>query len=176
MSKNKNSVHVSVDVECDGPIIGIHSCISFGAVIVEPELTRTFYREIKPIGPDYVPEALGVSGFTRSETLAFGDPKQAMLDFEEWLITNISGKPIMWADNNGFDKSWIHYYFLTFLGRDPFGYSSRRISDLICGLEKDLKFQWKHLRKTKHNHRAVDDAMGNAEVLLHYFNKFNLKF
>lgn len=162
----KGSVHVSVDVECDGPIIGKHSCISFGAVIVEPELTRTFYREIKPIGPDYVLEALGVSGFTRSETLEFGDPKQAMLDFEEWLITNIKGKPIMWADNNGFDASWFNWYFLTFLNRNPFGWSSRRIGDVYCGMTRNIRDKWKHLRKTKHTHSAIDDALGNAEALL----------
>ncbi len=172
----KESVHVSVDVECDGPIIGKHSCISFGMVIVEEGLNRTFYREIKPISEYYVPEALAVSGFTRSETMRFGPPIQAMIECEQWLAENIKGKPIMWADNPGFDKSWIHYYFLLFLGYDPFGYSSRRIADLICGLENNLKFQWKHLRKTEHNHRAIDDAIGNAEVLLFYFNKFNLKF
>jgi hypothetical protein len=26
--------------------------------------------------------------------------------------------------------------------------------------------KWKHLRETKHTHNPVDDAMGNAEVLV----------
>ena len=32
-----------VDVESDGPIPGDYSMISFGAIIVEPTLNRTFY-------------------------------------------------------------------------------------------------------------------------------------
>ena len=176
MGKNKGSVHVSVDIEADGPIVGKHSMISFGMVIVEEGFKRGFYRELKPIGDEYVPEALGVSGFTRSETLKFMPPVQAMLEASQWLTENIQGKPIMWADNPGFDKSWMHWYFLTFTGNDPFGHSSRRIADFICGIEGDLRFKWKHLRKTKHSHNALADATGNAEVLLHYFEKANIKY
>ena len=35
-------------------------------------------------------------------------------------------------------------------------------------------FKWKHLRKTKHSHNPVDDAMGNAEVLLYYIKEKGL--
>lgn len=176
MGKNKKSSHVSVDIEADGPIVGKHSMISFGMVIVEGGLTRRFYRELKPIGDDYVPEALAISGFTRSETLNFMSPVQAMAEAVQWLDENIKGKPIFWSDNNGFDKSWMHWYFLTFVGSDPFGHSSRRISDFICGIEGDLRFKWKHLRKTKHSHNAEADALGNAEVLLDYFERENIKY
>jgi hypothetical protein len=51
-------------------------------------------------------------------------------------------------------------------GHNPFGWSSRRIGDLYCGLVKDSRAQWKYLRKTKHTHHPVDDAKGNAEALL----------
>lgn len=162
----KGSVHVSVDIEADGQLIGKHSMISFGAVIVEEGLSRTFYREIRPIGLEWVPEALAVSGFTRSETMKFDFPKKAMEEFEVWLFNNISGKPILWADNNGFDASWINWYFLTFIGSNPFGWSSRRIGDVYCGMTKNVRDKWKHLRKTKHEHNALGDAMGNAEALL----------
>jgi hypothetical protein len=36
--KTKNMSYISVDVESDGPIQGIHSMVSFGAAIVEPSL------------------------------------------------------------------------------------------------------------------------------------------
>jgi hypothetical protein len=35
-----------VDVEADGPIPGRYSMISFGAIVVEPGLQRTFYRRL----------------------------------------------------------------------------------------------------------------------------------
>jgi len=70
---------------------------------------------------------------------------------------------------------FICWYFHHFLNRNPFGYSSRRIGDLYCGLVSDTFAQWKHLRKTEHTHNPVDDAMGNAEVLLHMKNELQLK-
>jgi len=39
---------------------------------------------------------------------------------------------------------------------------------------KDSRASWKHLRKTKHTHNPVDDAMGNAEALLE-MQKMGLK-
>ena len=176
MSKKKPSCHVSVDIEADGPIIGKHSMISFGMRIIEDGLQRGFYREVKPVTDEYVPEALLVSGFTRVETMNFMPAEQAMREAAEWLKENINGKPILWADNNGFDASWINWYFLTYFGSNPFGYSSRRISDFICGIEMDMRFKWKHLRRTKHEHNALGDATGNAEVLLHYFQTHDIKF
>ena len=66
--------YVMVDIEADGPIPGDYSMICFGAVIVEPSLSRTFYGQLRPISEQWQPEALAVSGFTRERTLAFSAP------------------------------------------------------------------------------------------------------
>jgi len=155
-----------VDIESDGPIPGDYSMVCFGAVLVDSKLDRTFYGAMKPISAQFVPEALAVSGFSREETLAFNEPKAVMAEFHDWIKANSKGRPIFISDNNGFDWMFICWYFHHFLGENPFGFSSRRLGDLYCGLEKDTFAQWKHLRKTKHTHNPVDDAMGNAEVLL----------
>lgn len=172
----RDSVHVVVDIEANGPVIGKHSMIAFGMVIVEPGLKRTFLAHLKPISEEYVPEALAVSGFTHEETKSFDDPMKVMKEAASWLEENIKGKPILWSDNNGFDKPWMHWYFLQFNGSDPFGHSSRRIADFICGIEKDIRFQWKRQRKTRHDHNPVNDAMGNAEVLLDYLIKNSIRY
>lgn len=52
------------------------------------------------------------------------------------------------------------------MGANPFGYSSTNLGSLYKGLVKDTFVKFKHLRKTKHTHHPVDDARGNAEVLL----------
>jgi hypothetical protein len=44
--------------------------VSFGAVMVEPGLERTFYSELRTISEKFESEALEVSGFTREQTLA----------------------------------------------------------------------------------------------------------
>jgi hypothetical protein len=159
---------IVVDVEADGPIPGKYSMVSFGAIIVEPTLTKTFYGEVKPISEEYVPEALAVSGFTREQHLTFGDPKQVMLDFKKWINENSKGQPVFISDNPAFDWQWINYYFHYYLDENPFGFSARRIGDLYCGMKNDayLNKEWKKLRKTRHDHNPVNDAKGNAEALL----------
>jgi len=164
-----------VDVESDGPIPGDYSMICFGAVLVDKNLDKTFYGKIKPISEKYIPEALAISGFSREETLKFDEPVNVLLEFEEWIKTNSEGRSIFVSDNNGFDWMFICWYFHHFIKRNPFGYSSRRITDLYCGLKKDAHAEWKHLRKTEHTHNPVDDAKGNAEVLLLMKNEMELK-
>lgn len=157
-----------VDVEADGPCPGLYSMVSFGAVKVQENLkdTPTFYGTLKPISDKCIPQALAVSGFTREETMKFSDPKDVMEDFANWIDENSEGRPIFISDNNGFDWQFINYYFHAFYGSNPFGFSSRRLADLYCGMQKDTFAKWKHLRNTKHTHHPVDDAMGNAEVLV----------
>src|SRR5262245_48413491 len=95
--------YVMVDVESDGPIPGDYSMVSFGAVIVEPALDRTFYGKLKPISDKFIPEALAVSGFAREETLAFDEPASVMEAFRSWLGENCRGRMLFISDNNGFD-------------------------------------------------------------------------
>ena len=154
------------DVESDGPIIGKHSMVCFGVVKLTPELNKTFYGQVKPISGYYIDSALAVSGFSREEHQLFPEARFVMADFANWLKANSVGKPILISDNNGYDASWINFYFHTFYGSNPFGWSSRRIGDLYCGMMKDSRAAWKHLRKTEHTHHPVDDAKGNAEALL----------
>ena len=162
---------VVVDLETDGNLRGTNSMVCFGAVIVEDGLKRTFYGKTRPISSEYDPEALAVSGFSREEHETFDDPKEVMELFEKWLKENINGKPTLISDNNGFDASWINWYFIKYLGKNPFGWSSRRMTDLICGYENNLYFKWKWMRDTVHDHNPVSDALGNAEVLLKYKKK-----
>ena len=52
--------YIMVDIEADGPIPGDYSMVSFGAVIVEPGLQRTFYGQLKPISEHWIPQALSL--------------------------------------------------------------------------------------------------------------------
>ena len=70
-----------VDIEADGPIPGDYSMVSFGAVVVEPTLSRSFYGRLRPISDRWIPEALAVSGHSRDETLGFDGPAAVMAGF-----------------------------------------------------------------------------------------------
>ena len=164
-----------VDIEADGPIPGDHSMVCFGAVLVEPALSHTFYGQLRPISEQWVPEALAVSGFSREDTLGFDDPHEVMARFAAWLGA-LDKKPLVFiADNNGFDWSFVNWYFWHFLGSNPFGHSSQNLGSLYKGLVRDTTKSFKHLRVTKHTHHPVDDAIGNAEALLRMHDDLGLR-
>jgi hypothetical protein len=158
--------YVMVDVEADGPIPGDYSMVCFGAVLVEEPLQATFYGRLRPISDRWIPTSLAVSGFNRDETLEFDDPKAVMENFARWVIEKTKGRAFFISDNNGFDWQFINWYFWHFTGENPFGHSSTNLGSLYKGMVKDTFQNFKHLRKTAHTHKPVDDAMGNAEALL----------
>lgn len=163
--------YVMVDIEADGPIPGDFSMVALGAIVVEPALDRTFYGRIRPISEQWIPDALAVSGFSREETRKFAKPYAAMTAFYHWLQG--VGKPLMFvSDNNGFDWQFVNWYFHHFTGSNPFGYSSTNLGSLYKGLERNMKANFKRLRKTKHTHHPVDDARGNAEAMLTILDEF----
>ncbi|HUL58746.1 MAG TPA: exonuclease [Anaeromyxobacteraceae bacterium] len=155
-----------VDVEADGPIPGKYSMVSLGAVLVEPSLSRTFRGRTRPISELWLPEALAISGATREEHLGYEEPAPVMERFERWVEENTRGKPVFFSDNLAFDWQFVNWYLHTYRGRNPFGWSGRRIGDLYCGMVRDAYAGWKHLRRTPHDHDPVNDARGNAEALL----------
>lgn len=158
---------IVIDVESDGNLLGVNSMVCFGAVIVDEKLDKTFYGQTAPISKQYNKEALAISGFTREEHEKFNNPEAVFKEFRQWIDKYSGGKPILISDNNGYDASWINWYFLTYYGSNPFGWSSRRIGDLFCGFYNDMFYKWKKHRKTEHTHNPVDDAKGNAEALLY---------
>jgi len=166
---------IMIDVESDGPIPGDYSMISFGAVIVEDSLDKTFYGKLKPISEKWIPEALNISGFSREETLGFAEPKSVMIQFNDWIKQNCQSRPLFFSDNNGFDWQFINWYFIHFIDENPFGHSSTNLGSLYKGMKHDMFKNFKHLRKTQHTHHPVDDAIGNAEALLHMKHEMGLK-
>jgi DNA polymerase III epsilon subunit-like protein len=167
--------YVMVDVESDGPAPGLYSLVCFGAVIVRPGLDRTFYGKLRPISDAFVPAALAVSGFTREQHLGFDDPARVMAELAAWIAEHGGKRPIFISDNNGFDWSFINYYFHRFVGTNPFGFSSQNLGSLYKGVVKDTFATFKHLRRTAHTHHPVDDARGNAEALLAIKREHGLK-
>jgi len=119
--------YVIVDVESDGPIPAEFSMVCFGAVIFDDLLDKTFYGKTRPISERFEPEALAVSGFSRAQHLSFEEPKTVMETFAAWLAEHTKGHPVFVSDNPAYDWQFINYYFHRFIGRNPFGFSGRRI-------------------------------------------------
>lgn len=164
---------VSVDIEADGPLVGVHSMISIGAVSVfDP--ARTFYAELKPISDTFVPEALAVSGLDRDKLKAEGrDPAEAMTAFAAWA-KGLPGRPVF-ASFSTWDWSYVYWYLLRYAGKSPFGHSSLDIKSYYMGR---FATAWGDTAKGKiarqrpellkdlgpHTHNALDDAKEQAEL------------
>lgn len=139
----KNNL-IFVDCEASGPCLGKGDLIEFGAVAY-PSM-KTFYGDLRNL---------------KSQRIKIFE------DFDKWLKEICKGyQPIFVSDNPAFDFPWINYYFHHFLGKNPFGWSARRIGDYYAGLTNNWRnaSRWKKLRITKHTHNPLDDAMGNAEA------------
>lgn len=129
------------------------------------DFSQTFHGKLRPITDRFDPAAAAVTG-GRERTLAFDEPLDVMERFDDWLREQSpSGRPVFVSDNPGFDFMWVATYFHTYLGRNPFGWSSRRIGDIWAGACGDLRRPWKHLREAPHDHNPVNDALGNAQAL-----------
>lgn len=159
-------IDVIVDVEADGPTPVLNSMLEVGAITLD--LRTSFNQRFRPLdGMSFDPAALTAIGQTREQTLAYPiSAEESTRHFVDWL-DSLGDRLVFWSDNPAFDWQFVNAYLWRYVGRNPFGYSARRIGDFYAGMLKDKSKHtvWKHLRKTKHTHNALDDATGNAEAL-----------
>jgi hypothetical protein len=86
---------------------------------------------------------------------------------EDWVHSCGPGRGVLVSDNPGFDAMWFNCFTDATIGTLIFGHSSRRIGDFYAGTHGKWNDQssWKKLRRTRHTHHPLDDALGNREAL-----------
>ena len=168
-------LYIATDVEADGPIPGPYSMLSLGmAVVGNPE--QQFYTELRPISNDYVPQALAVSGLDRDRLVREApSPEEAMASAANWIngLRKI-GRPVFLAAPAVWDGMFVHWYFLRFLGKSPFGQTGSGVDlrSYWMGLSGS---EWVETRKGQikqhlgitgvpHTHHAGEDAAELATV------------
>ncbi|MET7425341.1 exonuclease [Dactylosporangium sp. NPDC005555] len=176
-------VYFSLDVEADGPIPGPYSMVSVGlavagrsdGVFVAADPTAdTFYRELRPISDDFVPEALAVSGLDRAALLRDGaDPTSAMGELGDW-VTRVAGdgRPVIVAYPAVFDWMFLYWYLLRFTGHSVFGHSGcldiKTLYAVRAGVPIGAAVKGRMpahlLSQRRHTHHALDDAVEQAEL------------
>jgi hypothetical protein len=109
---------------------------------------------------------MAVNGFTHEQVKSFAPARDATLQFLNWLkrTTPADGRPVFVSDTTTFDASFVYAYLWLYAHENPFGHSSFSIKDLYKGQQQDLRARHQKLRRTKHTHNALDDALGNADV------------
>ena len=172
MSK-KPEVFISVDVETAGPIVGEHSMLTVGACLVyQPEIS--FSIMLKPVSGKSVAEALKITGLTLEQAETEGvTPSEAMTEFSAWIAKNVpkESSPVFVGLNAPFDWGFVNYYFLKYLGENPFGFTALDIKALFMGA---TGCSWYETRSSaidkvvhpnqKGDHDALHDAKYQAEL------------
>jgi hypothetical protein len=168
-------LYIAVDVEADGPIPGPYSMISLGmAVVGRPDLA--FYTELRPISDDFVPKALAVSGLDRDRLLREAPTAEsAMQSAAKWVNgLRTTGRPVFLAAPAVWDGMFVHWYFIRFTGKSPFGATGSGI-DLRSYWMGMTGSEWAESRKgaikhtlglagLPHTHHAGEDAAELARV------------
>ena len=190
MSEALPDLYVSADIETDGPIPGEFSMLSFAFSLAsrfdgttfepyEPGWDTTFYVELQPISERFEQEALDVNGLDR-EALAVSGRKaeDAMREAAEWIAARADGaRPVLVLYPLSFDWSFLHWYFIRFTGKSPFGHSTcldiRTLYLARAGTTFDRSSRQvmppELLPARPHTHHAADDAQEQAELFNRVF-------
>ena len=164
---------ISVDVEASGPIPGEYSLLTIGACCVD-DVSKTFYVQLKPLNRNAVPEAMSVTGLSLDQLENEGQaPADAMTGFAAWIEQTApkDSTPVLVGLNAPFDWSFINYYFIKFVGTNPFGFAALDIKALYMGATGCMWGQTgsSHIAKRvkpklKGTHNALEDALYQAEL------------
>lgn len=168
-------LYIAVDVEADGPIPGPYSMLSIGmSVVGRPDWT--FYSEIKPISEAFIPAALQVSGLDRQLLLENAPNAMEVMEAAYVWVNRLRkfGRPVFLAGPAVWDGMFVHWYFINFIGKSPFGSTGSGIDlrSYWMGLKGG---EWVSSRKGKikyelglvdipHTHHAAEDAKELAQV------------
>jgi len=174
----KLETYISVDIECDGPVPGINSMLSVGAVAVRSDdltIHTKFTANLKPdpalrSDPNTMirfwsrfPDALAAT------KMAAVEPFDVMHRFGCWVRT--LERPIFVAYPLAFDLPFVQWYFhrygLPWPFRGSIDLRSLAMGKFGCSYEKSKKRNLPLQPKPKHPHThiALDDAIEQAEVL-----------
>src|SRR3954470_4564737 len=168
----KRERFVSVDVETSGPIPGEYSMLSLGACVVGGD-GDWFYVEVKPLNENAVPEALKVSGFDLAKLAKTGEKAEdALARFRDWVAAaSADATPVFVGFNAGFDWSFVNWYFIHFLGENPFGFAPLDVKAYYMGL---TGCRWKETKSSRirpefqpakpGDHNALTDARAQSEM------------
>lgn len=183
-------LYISGDIEADGPIPGPYSMLAFGLAVAgrfdgrtftayQPEVA-TFYRELKPISEEFDGEALTVSGLDRDRLVAEGtEPARALGEAAAWVIEQAGeDRPVLVGYPVVFDWHFLHWYFVRFLGKSPFGFSGALDMKTIYQQKARVTLDQagrsdlpRALRSSRvHTHNARDDAVEQAEIFARLFD------
>jgi hypothetical protein len=185
-----SEIFISVDVETDGPIPAEFSMLSVGAAAFSEggELLGTFERNLETLdGAKQNPETMQWWD-TQPEAWEacrknLVHPKDAMMDLTKWvgeLERQYGAKAVFLAYPAGFDFTFVYWYLIKFVGYSVFSFSSLDIKSYAMAVlgtpfrettKRNFPKKWKS--KKRHNHVALQDAIGQGELFINILKEAN---
>ena len=183
--------YVSIDIEADGPVPGLHSMLSLGAAVFSSDggLKETFSANLEALPEAH--EDVRTMRWWASQPAAWEacraqtqKPEQAMRSFHAWveLQARLHGLPVMVAFPAAYDAMWVQWYLHRFIGDDPFRRRAIDIKTLAmvamgtgyrATVKSSLPGHWR--ATTKHTHIAVEDAIEQGELFMNIVRELNVQ-
>ena len=180
---DENQIYVIVDIETDGPVPGLYSMLSIGAVAsTDTEQVSEFYRKITPYeeakpDPDTMEWWKAHPDVWAEVTTDAESPEVVMRDFLNW-IKSLGAKPIFVAQPIEFDFNFVCWYLHKFVQENPFSdYTGiQRTLDMASFSAGKFNLPLSRARGNQlpasfrdgmpeHSHKAIDDARGYGVIL-----------
>ncbi len=178
-----SQIFIVVDIEADGPDVGLHSMLSIAAVATtETSEVSRFYRKLSVLpGATTFPQTMEFWGeFPEAWKEATTDPEPpetVMKDFYDW-VQSFGREAIFVANPTSLDYVFTTWYLARFAPGNPFRSSNNSIRalDLKSYVAARYNFTFDEAKRTnwppeltqgmpEHTHNALDDAAGFAVVL-----------
>jgi hypothetical protein len=183
--KQTPEVYVSIDIETDGPIPGVNSMLSLGAVAIQDGLEiGGWYGNFEPL-PGAVRDEDTTAFWAEhmdAYTEATRNPVEAhiqMIQFSTWLRSvRTAGHALVavgWPI--AFDFAFVNWYFHRFTGRNPLGFGGLDIRSYANGLAGYPSYYglpeakvWAMAgpidKEGLRPHNALDDAIGQGRLFV----------
>lgn len=187
-------VFVVTDIECDGPVPGENSMLSFASVAVDlaGTICDSFEAVLEPLeeaiaDPDTMTWLRSLPDVFAAATEGAVPPAGAMASYADW-VRALPGAPVFTAHPLSMDGPWIDHYLRRFTGirllKGPWtgqrlfydgGLCLRSFASGRLGWSLDRcapeNYPPDWLGNVTHTHRAIDDATGYAHLLSHLMTR-----
>jgi DNA polymerase III epsilon subunit-like protein len=178
-----SQIFIVVDIEADGPAVGLNSMLSLAAVATtEKEEVSRFYRKLTTL-PDASADPKVTEWWNEHQdawkeaTTDPEPPERVMTEFYNW-VTGLGREAIFVSNPTSLDYTFVSWYLFRFAPTNPFKNEKNSIRALdlksyVAGrydltFDKARRIYWPDELTNdmpEHTHDALDDAAGYAVVL-----------
>lgn len=175
MKVNKE-IYCVGDIETDGPIPGVYSMLSLGAVMIDSEgvelgaISLNFERLEGATQHPSTMEWWRGNAAAYEATRVDAKPAEVQIAaFRAW-VKSFPGKPVFVGYPAGFDWTFTYWYLMRFGDDSPFSFSAIDMKTLAMSLlgteyraasKRAMPREWFN-PSLKHTHVALDDAREQA--------------